>query len=60
MNTPMECPRCSEIELALTDEVLNAEETGGIATYECTNCGHLEVHTTALPSWYRTEKWEDV
>lgn len=56
----MECPRCKEIALELTDEEISDDNTMSYSTYECGSCGHLEIHSGSLPSWYRAEKFEGV
>jgi predicted nucleic acid-binding Zn ribbon protein len=49
----MECPRCSEIALRVTDEEPNnGSQVQWLYTYECEECGHTEVHVGGLPSWY--------
>lgn len=47
----MECPRCKEISLRLVDEEMLDEPDAWVETYEC-ECGHIECHTSGLPSWY--------
>jgi uncharacterized Zn finger protein len=49
----MECPRCKEIALRVTDEEPNnGSQVQWLYTYECEECGHTEVHVGGLPSWY--------
>lgn len=55
-----ECPSCKEIALRLTDEEISEDNTLAYSTYECAECGYIEVHTEGLPSWYRPEKFEGV
>lgn len=51
----MECPRCKEISLRLVDEEVLDEPDAWVETYECDECGHIECHTSGLPSWH----WEN-
>ena len=52
MSNAMECPRCKEIELYLVDEEIDDARDECVQTYECSGCGHVEVHVAGLPSWY--------